>query len=99
MPETDATSSIPPTHIEETIRAIAGLRAEHHANATQHQRVVDRITSLMGSAHFIAALSVFVVGWVSLNCLATALGCRALDPLRLHGWRAQRRWRPSIWSS
>jgi hypothetical protein len=35
---------------EETIQSIAGLRAEHHANATQHRRVVDRITSLMGSA-------------------------------------------------
>jgi len=32
---------------EETIQSIAGLRAEHHANATQHRRVVDRITSLM----------------------------------------------------
>ena len=80
MPETDATSSVPPIHIEETIQSIAGLRAEHHANGTRHQRVVDRITSLMGSAIFIATLSVFVLGWVSLNGLAPALGYRALDP-------------------
>jgi uncharacterized membrane protein len=80
VPETDVTSSLPPIHIEESIQAIAGLRAEHHANASQHQRVVDRITSLMGSAKFIAALSVFVVGWGSLNGLAAALGYRALDP-------------------
>ncbi|RBP17261.1 putative membrane protein [Roseiarcus fermentans] len=80
MPEPDAASSIPPIHLEETIRAIAGLRAEHRANATRHQRFVDRITSLIGRANFIAALSVFVVGWVSLNGLAAALGYPALDP-------------------
>jgi len=70
VPEKDAASSIAPT----------GLHAEHHANATQNQRVVDRITSLMVSANVIAALTVFVVGWVSLNGLAAALGYRALDP-------------------
>lgn len=80
MPETNAGSSIPPIHLEETIQSIAGLHDEHHANATHHQRVVDRITSLLDSANFIAALTVFVVGWVSLNALASALGYRALDP-------------------
>ena len=34
----------------------------------------------MGSANFISGLTVFVVGWVSLNGLAAALGYRALDP-------------------
>jgi uncharacterized membrane protein len=33
----------------------------------------------LGSAKVIAALTVFVVGWVSLNGLATILGHRALD--------------------
>ena len=80
MPEPDAAPSILPIHIEETIQSIARLHAEHHANATQHQRVVDRITSLLGRPSFIAALTVFVVGWVNLNGLAAALGYRALDP-------------------
>ena len=34
----------------------------------------------LGSANFISGLTVFVVGWVSLNGLAAALGYRALDP-------------------
>jgi hypothetical protein len=42
--------------------------------------IKDRIASLVGSANVIAALTVFVVGWVSLNGLAAALGYRALDP-------------------
>ena len=66
--------------IEETIQSIAGLNAEHHANGTSHQRVVDRITSLLGRAGFIAVLTVLIVGWVSLNCFALALGYRAPDP-------------------
>ena len=35
-------------HIEETIRSIARLHAEHHQNATPLQRAVDRITALLG---------------------------------------------------
>jgi uncharacterized membrane protein len=80
VPETDAASSAPPLHIEETIRWIAGLHAEHHASATTHQRFIDRITTFLGSAKFIGALTVVVVGWVGLNGLAAALGYRALDP-------------------
>ncbi len=80
MSESEAASSILPNHVEETIKSIARLHAGRHANATQHQRVVDRITSLLGRASFIAALTVLVVGWVSLNGLAAALGYRALDP-------------------
>jgi uncharacterized membrane protein len=80
VPEADAAPSIPPVHIEETLRSVEGLHAGHHANATQHQRVVDRITSLLGRAGFIAGLTVFVGGWVIVNGLAAALGYRALDP-------------------
>jgi uncharacterized membrane protein len=80
VPETDEASSILPIHIEETIQSIAGLHAEHHANTTPHQRLVDRITSLLGRASFISGLTVFVVGWVSLNGCAVALGYFAPDP-------------------
>ena len=80
MPDLDAAPSILPIHIEETIQSIARLHAEHHASATQHQRVVDRITSLLGRPVFIAVLTAVVVGWVSMNSLAVALGYRPLDP-------------------
>jgi uncharacterized membrane protein len=80
VPETDAASSILPIHIEETIQSIAGLNAEHYANATRHQRAVDRVTSLLGRASFIATLTAFIVGWMSLNCFVLALGYRPPDP-------------------
>ena len=34
----------------------------------------------LGRASFIATLTAFVVGWMSLNCFALALGYRAPDP-------------------
>ena len=80
MAETDVVSSSLPIHIQETIQSVAGLNAEHRASATHHQRVVDRITSLLGRAGFIATLTAFVAGWVSLNWFALALGYRAPDP-------------------
>jgi uncharacterized membrane protein len=80
VPEADAASTSPPIHLEETIQSIAGLHDEHHANASNHQRFVDRITTLLGSANFIGALTFFVVGWAILNGLAALLGYRALDP-------------------
>ena len=84
MAETDGASSTPPIHIEETIQSIAGLNAEHHANATQHQRAVDRITSLLGRASFIATLhrntDCFRRRLGDPEQLRPALGYRAPDP-------------------
>jgi uncharacterized membrane protein len=67
-------------HIEETIRSIAQLHAEHHENATPLQRTVDRMTALLGRTRFIAVLTVIVAGWIGLNLLAASLGYRPIDP-------------------
>jgi uncharacterized membrane protein len=80
VPHLDAASSTLPIHIEETTQSIARLHAEHHASATQHQRVADRVTSLLDRPIFIAVLTAVVVGWVWMNSLAAALGYRPLDP-------------------
>jgi hypothetical protein len=44
-------------HIEETIRSVARLHAEHHENATPLQRATDRITALLGRPRFIGVLT------------------------------------------
>jgi uncharacterized membrane protein len=80
VPDLDPAPSIPPIHVEETIKSIAGLHAEHRASATQHQRAVDRVTSLLDHASFIAVLTFLVVSWLTLNCVAGALGYHAVDP-------------------
>jgi uncharacterized membrane protein len=69
-----------PAHIEETIRSIARLHAEHHQNATPLQRAVDRITAFVGRPRFIGVLTLLAAGWISLNLLADAFGYRPIDP-------------------
>jgi uncharacterized membrane protein len=69
-----------PAHIEETIRSIARLHAEHHQNATPLQRAVDRITAFVGRPGFIGMLTLIAAGWISLNLLADAFGYRPIDP-------------------
>jgi uncharacterized membrane protein len=69
-----------PTHIEETVRAIADLQAEHYDSATAPQRIVDRLTDLMGRPIFIVVLTVVVGGWISLNLGAGWFGYRPVDP-------------------
>jgi uncharacterized membrane protein len=79
-----ANTNVPPavlsTHIEETIRSIARLEAEHDENATPLQLAVDRVTALLSHPWFIGVLTAVVVGWISLNLLAAPLGYRPIDP-------------------
>jgi len=69
-----------PIHFEETILSIGRLNAEHQANATHHQRAVDRLTALLGRPAFLVTLTAAILGWVASNGLAGAFGLRALDP-------------------
>ena len=48
MADTNVPPPLLPAHIEETIRSIARLHAEHHQSTTPLQRAVDRITALLG---------------------------------------------------
>lgn len=70
-------SPILPPHIEDTVRAIAGLQAEHHRRASPVQRLVGRSVQLIGRPRFVAMLTAALLAWVLVN---TALGHRAFDP-------------------
>ena len=76
----DTETPILPTHIEETIRSIARLHAEHHRNATTLQRIVDRLTAFVGRPRFIGLLTAGAMLWVGGNLVSEALGKAALDP-------------------
>jgi uncharacterized membrane protein len=80
MADAKIPSSVLPDHIEETIRSIDRLHAEHRRDATPLQRAVDRMTTLLGRPGFIIAVTVIVAFWVGFNLLAAALGYRAIDP-------------------
>ncbi len=69
-----------PAHIEDTLQAIAKLHADHRQSAGRLQRVVERLTGLIGRPRFIAALTVVVALWVGGNLLAAWTGGASWDP-------------------
>lgn len=76
----DTTTPILPAHIEETIRSIAELHAEHHRAATPIQRTVDRLTAFVGRPRFIGMLTVGATLWIVANAAAPLFRLPALDP-------------------
>jgi uncharacterized membrane protein len=85
MPKTAHTEAAEPAgwranHIEETIRSVARLHAEHHESATPLQRAIDRITALLGRPRFIGVLTVIAAGWISSICSPSRLAIALFDP-------------------
>jgi uncharacterized membrane protein len=73
MPETDD-AAILPAHIEETVRAIAELQAQHERRATHVLRIVDRSVRTLSRPRVIGYLTIIIVGWVALNVGLSAYG-------------------------
>jgi uncharacterized membrane protein len=69
-----------PSHIEDTIRSIARLHADHHRNATRLDRVNGRLTEWFARPGFVVVLTLFVAGWIGMNLLAIRLGFPGFDP-------------------
>jgi uncharacterized membrane protein len=74
-----------PSHIEETIESLTKLHADHHQNATRHERRLGRLTGLLGNSKTMILLSVFMLGWIGLNITSIALGFPAFDPAPFSG--------------
>lgn len=68
-----------PTHIEETIQAIARLQAEHQRNATPLQLAVERVTAFVGRTTFVGGLTVVLLLWTGANVFAGQLHLPMFD--------------------
>jgi uncharacterized membrane protein len=69
-----------PAHIEDTIRAIAKLHADHERSATPMQRVVESLTGLLARPSFVAVVTLAVVAWIGANLGLRAPGHVPFDP-------------------
>jgi uncharacterized membrane protein len=59
-----------PEHVESTVQAIAGLHAEHEAQASRTEQLIDAITSWLGRPLATLILVLFVTIWIGANlCL------------------------------
>ena len=87
MTEAETATPILPAHIEDTLQAIAKLHADHRQSAGRLQRMVERLTALIGRPRFIAVLTVVVAIWVGGNLLTAWTGGASWDPPRSTGCR------------
>jgi uncharacterized membrane protein len=69
-----------PAHIEETVRAIARLQAQHESEATTLERLMDSLTAVIGTPIFLLWLALLAVLWAVGNLACAKLGYAALDP-------------------
>ena len=77
MPDVNE-APILPAHIEETVRAIAELQAQHHRRATPVQRIVDRSVRTLSQPRIIGFLTIIIIGWIAVNFGLSGYG-RAFD--------------------
>jgi uncharacterized membrane protein len=69
-----------PDHVDQAVRAIAQLHAEHHGRATTSQRTVNRISALIARPLFVAFVIAGVASWMGANLAEMQLSGRAVDP-------------------
>src|SRR5271154_2864742 len=79
MDDTNASPSILPDHVEETVRSIEQLHDEHRVRASAHQRAATRMTELISRPLVVFALIGLVAAWIGLNTFAVAVGGSPLD--------------------
>jgi uncharacterized membrane protein len=68
-----------PEHVENTVRALARMHADHYEKATPLQRIIDRLTAIVGRPRFIVVLTIIMVGWMLINVGAVWLGREPWD--------------------
>jgi uncharacterized membrane protein len=67
------------SHIEETVRTVAQLHAEHHEKSTTAERAIDRATALIGRPSSIAFLILGVLLWAMWANIHSRLGIGPFD--------------------
>ena len=69
-----------PEHVEQTVRSIGLLHAQHYQEASQAQRSLDKLTAFASRPFFLGLVCAAVVLWVVGNSVASFSGIRSLDP-------------------
>ena len=70
----------PPSHVEETVAAIAEIHAEHYERAGAVQKLVSAASAMIAQPLILGLFTIFLAGWLLVNIALTAYGRRAPDP-------------------
>ena len=68
-----------PDHVDQAVRSVAQLHADHQATATPPQRWVNGTTALMARPWFIALMVLGVGAWIAANTVLSRLGLQVVD--------------------
>ncbi len=69
-----------PAHIEDTVRSIAELNAEHDRRASLYQRAIARLINQLGQPSAVAVIATIMVLWISVNVTIAHMHSRPFDP-------------------
>jgi uncharacterized membrane protein len=69
-----------PEHIEQTIRSIADIHAQHHHKASTSQRWIAGLTKRLGRPEFVAIITGAIAAWIAINSALSALHVAPFDP-------------------
>lgn len=69
------------THVEEAIQAMAAMHEAHHAEASELDRFIDKITATVAKSSFLVCVVSAIVFWIAANSIAAKFGVTAAD-----GW-------------
>jgi uncharacterized membrane protein len=69
-----------PSHVEETVAAIAQMHERHDQKASPVQRAVEGATAIAGSARALAVVLIASAVWAAVNVATKSAGGRPFDP-------------------
>jgi uncharacterized membrane protein len=76
--EADPRSQLPQS-VSENIGTIADFYARHEEHLSRPQKVIERISLILGSPGYVAGSVVFIVCWIVANLVAPDFGATAFD--------------------
>ena len=74
----DSTEALP-KHVEDSIRTMAALHAEHHGSASSIAFLLDTLTVRASRPVFLIGVTLLIMAWIALNLILPFTGRPALD--------------------
>lgn len=74
-----------PLHVEDTVRSVAEIQAEHHRRATPFEQRMRSAVGFVGSAPFVVGVTAGITVWLAVNLVLRLSGHRPIDPLPFYG--------------
>ena len=69
-----------PAHIEDTVRSIAELHAEHDRRASLYQRSITRLIENLSRASAVGIIVLIILAWIGVNVLEQRMHVPPFDP-------------------